>query len=770
MDYEGLYDVNYKIINNKNVIYLFIRNKDGTKTIKTVTDFKPYIYINPEDVKIINSDNLLKQKCTGVSDKKYITIFGEEVRKLFLKKPTDAYAFRTALSKTYESDILFSLRYCIDEIGKLEPTKYKTLYFDIETDIEQGFPDSRNPINPIICLSAKDNYSQKITTFAWRKDQKKRVEGDTYYFDNEVDMLNSFIKYWKEQDYDIITAWNLNFDVGYLIVRAKKLNIKIDDLGEVKVFQDEENIQINKIEIFGKVLFDLLTAYKRMHAGELKSYALNNISQDELGEKKEKVYNTGDVWREDLTKLISYNRKDVDLIYKIDEKCKLISIFDNIRRFAGVRNILDCFSASRIHETRIMKSFRDVIFPNKPPFKEKSEDTVISGVLLKEPNPGLYSNVICIDAKSLYPSIIYTFNLSAEMIDEKGVLLNKIKVKQQPKGIMAKMIKELIQLKDNMKKEVAGTGQSISDKMNAIKGFINSFYGVNALTSFRLYNKDIAENIVRLGAEITKKCSELVEKKYGYKVIYNDTDSLFVEITDKVDLVKKGEEIEEFLDKEINDYCIKKYGVIDSTLHMEFEKVYETLILQAKRRYAGKLIWEDDKVVNHTLIKGMAARRGDTPNISKIMQQELFDMILSNKSKEEVTNYLDNLIKDIMSGKILREDISQPVKLNTNAKEYKTNLPKIRGVRWSNDNIGTSFSAGNKFKLIYVKHPGTDVVCFEEDDQIKKFEIDWDKQLDKCVFQKIKPILEILGWNDIYKNLKNNFQLEIKGQKTLRLY
>ncbi|GAH30628.1 unnamed protein product, partial [marine sediment metagenome] len=62
-------------------------------------------------------------------------------------------------------------------------------------------------------------------------------------------------------------------------------------------------------------------------------------------------------------KLISYNRKDVELVYKIDEKCKLISIFDDIKRYAGVRNLNDCFFASRIHETRMMKKYRDVVFP-----------------------------------------------------------------------------------------------------------------------------------------------------------------------------------------------------------------------------------------------------------------------------------------------------------------------------------------------------------------------------------------------------------------------
>ena len=752
MNYKGLYDVNYKTLLGRPYVFLFIRNEDGTKEVKTITDFRPYIYINPEDIDAINENEYLSQKIHEISDKFYKTIFGKDVAKVTLKTPSDTYYIRQVLglSQTYEADILFSLRYCIDEIGEVESTKYKILYFDIETDTEHGFSTKEDPTEPIISISAYDNYSEKIVTFVWRADQEGRKEGDIYYYDNEEEMLQGFLYYWKHQDVDIITAWNLGFDIGYLVARLRELGMSTEKLGEVKVRENKE------VEIFGKVMFDLLKGYRKMHFGELKSYALGNIAQDELGDKKEKVYNTGDVWRKDLAKLISYNRKDVELIYKIDNKCKLVSIFDDIKRFAGVRNINDCFFASRIHETKIMKKYRNVVFPNKPPFVEKSEETMIKGAFVKEPIPGLYHNVICIDAKSLYPSIIYTFNLSTEMVDDSGMQINRIKVKQSPKGIMPSMIKELIELKDEMKKKVAGTGQNISDKMFAIKTFINSFYGVNALTSFRLYNKEIAENITFLGREITQKCSELVEKEFGYKVVYNDTDSLFINLGKKEkNIIEIGKKIEKYLDVNINKIVQDKYQVVDSTIHMEFEKVYESIILQKKKRYAGRVIWEDGEEKDKITIAGMAARRSDTPEISKIMQTNLFDMILKGKTKDYCVGYVTGLILNMINGGISIEDIAQPVKLNMDIEKYKIqNTPKIRGVKWSNENLGTSFKTGTKFKMIYVEHPETNVVCFEEEEQIKDLVIDYKLQLEKCVFQKIKPIFETLGWDDDYLYLQ----------------
>ncbi|GAH16911.1 unnamed protein product, partial [marine sediment metagenome] len=128
-------------------------------------------------------------------------------------------------------------------------------------------------------------------------------------------MLEVFLNYWYEQDADIITAWNLSFDVDYLLARLQQLGISDKKLSqeEDSDFNDVTNFftgsKTNKsiikrtngeVEILGLVLFDMLKAYRKMHFGELRAYDLNSIAVDELNEKKEKVYNTGKVWREDL--------------------------------------------------------------------------------------------------------------------------------------------------------------------------------------------------------------------------------------------------------------------------------------------------------------------------------------------------------------------------------------------------------------------------------------------------------------------------------------
>lgn len=775
MKHIGLYQCQYRSVNYKPVIYLFKRDKDRTKKIIKIDNFQSYFYIKEEVLQAKKQHD----RITVCRPTSRLSIFNERVVKCFVKKPSDIYYIRefyksdddmNPYKDLFEADILFDLRYMIDEVEENEESDYRVVTIDIETDCLEGFPNKENPIEPIICLSLKDNYTNKNIAFAWRKDIVPYVKGNIHYFNNEEDMLKSFIDYWHSLNADIVTGWNLGFDMGYLLARLIYLNINYSKLSNITddVFQGAVTVRPKgEIEILGMVLFDGLKAYKKMHFGELTSYSLNNVAYDELGEEKDKVYNTGEVWREDLDKLINYNLKDVELTWRIIEKAKLISIFEDIKNYSGVRNINDCFFASRIHETRIMKKYKDkYVFPTKKPFREKSEETRIKGGFVKEPLSGLHENVIVLDFKSLYPSLIYTFNLSTEMISPDGVDLgNGVKIKLQPKGIMPNMIKDLIQLKDDMKKKVAGTGQNLSDKMFAIKTFINSFYGVNALTSFRLYNKDIAESITYLGRMFINELSNYIEE-LGFKVIYNDTDSMFI----KVDKFEDGDSIVKKVNEKVQEILSTRYGLKDSNMSVEFEKMFRRIIFQikAKKRYAGLISWEDGEEKDDIKITGMAARRSDTSALSKDIQNEILGVILRGGEKDKVIQYIKDIICKIINGEISNEELAIPTKLNNKIEDYKVqNIPKVRGVKWSNKNLKTQFSAGQKFLLTYIIHPDTDVVCFEENDQIKHLKIDKETMIEKVVISKIQEIFLALEWGFELNMLTSFIKNKLSGQKTL---
>src|SRR5882762_8782062 len=63
---------------------------------------------------------------------------------------------------------------------------------------------------------------------------------------------------------------------------------------------------------------------------------------------------------------------------------------------------------------------------------------------------------------------------------------------------------------------------------NAIKILMNSFYGVLGTSACRFYNPALANSITGAGREILLWSKRWFESA-GFKVLYGDTDSLFVQ-------------------------------------------------------------------------------------------------------------------------------------------------------------------------------------------------------------------------------------------------
>ncbi len=124
-----------------------------------------------------------------------------------------------------------------------------------------------------------------------------------YSCDREADLLDRWAMFVREADPDIITGYNINnFDLPYLINRARHLNVKnFPYLGRVANIKSEiketmiQSKQMGRrenktINVEGRVLFDLLLILVRDY--KLRSYTLNSVSFHFLGEQKEDVHHS----------------------------------------------------------------------------------------------------------------------------------------------------------------------------------------------------------------------------------------------------------------------------------------------------------------------------------------------------------------------------------------------------------------------------------------------------------------------------------------------
>ncbi|MDR3011835.1 MAG: DNA polymerase II [Chitinispirillales bacterium] len=294
-----------------------------------------------------------------------------------------------------------------------------------------------------------------------------------------------------------------------------------------------------------------------------------------------------------------------------------------------------------------------------------------------DPTPGLYENVLVFDFKSLYPSIIMTF-----MIDPLGFNINSDESISNPSGTF--FSKDNSILPEIIRELMAARAQAVEQKnpylSQAIKILMNSFYGVLGSTGCRFFSEDIASTITLTGQYILKASIEHIEKTNGKKVIYGDTDSIFVCLGEGMG--DQADEIGTAISKETGNWLHRhlneRFGA-SSKLELNYEIHYNRFFIPslrggdigqgAKKHYCGAQIGEDGAI--ELTFKGMESARSDWTDLAKEFQHELFIKLFSRQPLEDyvisIANQLQNggFDEKLVYRKRMRKDIGS----------YTSNVP-----------------------------------------------------------------------------------------------
>jgi len=311
-------------------------------------------------------------------------------------------------------------------------------------------------------------------------------------------------------------------------------------------------------------------------------------------------------------------------------------------------------------------------------YKERKER--IKGGYVMESIPGIYHNVLVLDFKSLYPSIIKTFNIDPSSFSEepiKGYIESPNKAYfKNTEGILPGIIETLHKAREKAKKE----NRELSSY--AIKIIMNSFFGVLASPNCRYYSLKMANAITHFAQFIIKLTAKEIEKK-GHKVIYSDTDSVFIETNlGKEKANKLGKEIQDYINKFFQNYT-KKNHKRKSYLELEFEKQYTSFLMPktrdsetgSKKRYAGLIEKSGNEIIQ---ITGLEAIRGDWTDAAQEFQIKLLDKIFH---KKEFIKFIRNYVKDIKSGKLDEKLVYKKSLRKPLAQYTKTTPPHVKAAR-----------------------------------------------------------------------------------------
>lgn len=551
------------------------------------------------------------------------------------------------------------------EWAKMAPLRI--LSFDIECAGRKGiFPEANH--DPVIQIAnVVTKYGDKkpfIRNVFCLDTTSSIVATQVLEFDKEDRMLSAWQQFLLKVDPDIIIGYNIaNFDFPYLLDRAKHLKVngfeywsRIPSMpSRVKDtnFSSKQigNRDTKETNTNGRLQLDLLQLVQRDH--QLRSYTLNSVCAQFLGEQKEDVHHTmiTELFNgtpESRRRLALYCLKDAYLPQRLMDK---LSCLENYTEMARVTGVPFNFLLSRGQQIKfISQLFRKaleqkLVIPN---LKSQKSDDQYEGATVIEPTRGYYDVPIAtLDFASLYPSIMQAHNLCyTTLLDKKHIEPFGLKkdvdyivtpngdlfvTAKQRKGLLAQILEELLAARKQAKRELAQETDPfrkavLNGRQLALKVSANSVYGLTGATTGKLPCLPIASSTTSFGRQMIEKTKEEVEKRYnianGYthdaQVIYGDTDSVMVKFGTKelAEAMRLGEEAAQH----VSSKFVKP-------IKLEFEKVYFPYLLINKKRYAG-LYWTKPEKYDKMDTKGIETVRRDNCLLVQTVIERVLRMIL----------------------------------------------------------------------------------------------------------------------------------------------
>ena len=699
----------------------------------------------------------------------------------------------------FEGDLWGKTIYCLDKL----PTKgyglsgnWKVGYIDIETNY--GL-DIEKTNEEVLCLTVYDTYTEKYHFFYWGGEVlQDREDTIIHYFQTEKEMLDEIVRWLIGMEFDVVTGWNVNFDVSYLLRRFLKVSTIPDLLSSLSPIGNYRyNPKYKQFTIDGLCIFDLLESYKRIVRNQLASFKLDNVAEEELGEHKIEVNLKGLITlpREQL---LAYNRRDVELCLRIDKKVNIFNFFDGLRQFVGCPFEDTRYSRSLIDFMLLKKSrSMGIVLPtasNISSVRGNFEGAFVDAV------QGNYNNVIAFDIAGLYPNIIKTFNLSPEccvetgyrtccrcryiepececkegfqssvedvvketVIDSTKVRLPELTIDMSKEGIIPSIVNDLMVLrkKYDEERDKYPAGHPLHEKndilVESAKLIVDAIYGITAYPGFRLHKTEIASSITYIGREIIQHTKQFIEER-SHRVVVTDTDSSYFTSTktNLDDVVVEGKEMLVLVNKEYPRWVQERWGIIPDHCYLKnvLKKVYRRIIVGTKKRYVGNVVWAKGIPSNKIEVVGAETKRSDYSRFARDFQYGLMKLLLDDKEDDIIRKYILYKIDEMkLTPPTL---IGIPTKIEKELDEYTTNLPKVRGSEYSGKIIGEVFKAGDKPLLLFTEG-SSDVILFFNDNQAKKLlekcSINWVKMTERNIVMLSSMLLKSCKKNYIFEEI-----------------
>ncbi len=690
---------------------------------------RPFFYVHSEDLK--RAQGLLADLPIETRATPRHSMDGQNLACLFFERSADQRKAAELLKEqnlaTYEADVSLTSQYlmahgirgslrilgtpekskgnslpCLYRNPGLAPAEWapdlSVLSFDIETDEAH---DSQILGVSLVGFGPKtEHHYEQIHIVG------ESLPDDPDYlhaYPTEGNLLTALARRVREYDPDILTGWNvIDFDLSVLAQRYRARRIpfcwgRTDE--QTQVYRGER-WGGSRVRIRGRQVLDALHLV-RATMQRFEDFRLDTVSNAILGRGKkvkeefEELHaeTIARMYHEDRAAFCEYCLEDARLVRDLVNKEGLIDLTVRrgqltglpLERAWGSIAAFDFLYLGELHKQGFAAPSLGV---------DRVEGGGAPGGLVMSARAGLYRNVWVFDYRSLYPSIMRTFNIDplcytrtrqpgkASNTDDSFITApNGARFVRDP-GILPGLLDTFFTNRDRAKAE----GNQLASFVYKI--LMNSFYGVLASNACRFASGKLAGAITEFGHYFLRWTRDYFEKA-GHRVLYGDTDSVFVEAqvpegASYEGVLEMGQQICQQVNAELKKHIEQKHGVI-SRLELEFEKTYLRFFLPpGAKRYAG-LRRVQGKPKAELEIVGLEAVRRDWTDLAGTLQRELLEKIFQDTPIKEIEAFLAEKVRALKRGEldellIYRKGLRKPVSEYT-----RTTPPHVKAAKLLND-------------------------------------------------------------------------------------
>ena len=599
-------------------------------------------------------------------------------------KPTDRFLMERFLNSAarLQGRAKGAAGYLDIEQARLTPVQVRPNLKAVSLDIETDMTASQ--------LYSIALYSDQHSIVLMRDEGEDELvaESDTdslslQFFESEKRLLEALVKTLESIDPDVVMGWNVvNFDLRCLqeFADAHKVALNLGRNNEpVNWRQSRDGNDRYYALVPGRVVLDGIDLM-RSATYQFENFSLEYVSRQLLDRGKliddvdQRGAEISELFHTDKAALARYNLEDCRLVWDIFTLEKLLD-------FAVERSLLTGLELDRSGGSVAAIDFLYLPHLHRqgfvaPALEQLESSNISPGGYVLESEPGIHRNVIVLDFKSLYPSIIRTFHVDplalVEGLKENDAIPGFEGGQfSRTRTILPGLIKILWAARDKAKAD----GNRVLSQ--AIKIIMNSFYGVLGTLGCRFFDTRLVSSITRRGHDIILQSKQFI-KAAGFQVIYGDTDSVFVLMGDvgTKDEINKVNELGTRLAQDLNTWWREKLQreyQIESFLEMEFETHFLRFFMPtvrgsdagSKKRYAGLL------ANGEIIFKGLETVRSDWSPLAREFQQVLYRKVFLN---EPFVEYIKQIVADIQNG-VFGPELVLRKRLRRKLSDYVKNVP-----------------------------------------------------------------------------------------------